>query len=142
MNAQRKAVLVRILEGMKSNIEEYSFEQALADIYEYYQAGTFMGAVTTIQADSGAKEKEADVKLESLTIVTPVPPELQARREKMADYVKKLEPIQRDTLAKSLGLQTGETATIEILTKISGAQSVKALDLIAQKIKILFEREF
>ena len=38
----------------------YPFEQALAHIYEYYQAGTFMGAIITIEAESGVKEKAAD----------------------------------------------------------------------------------
>ena len=60
MNAQRKSVLTNILSGMSKPLAAYPFEQALADIQEYYQAGTLMGAVTAVQADSGAKEKEAD----------------------------------------------------------------------------------
>jgi len=83
MNAQRKVVLERILIGMKGDLEEYSFEQALADVYEYYQAGTFMGAVMAIQADSGAKEKKADEKI--LMLTKPTPDEKEA--------VKKLQPI-------------------------------------------------
>ena len=70
MNAQRKVVLERILKGMMNTLEDYSFEQALADIYEYYQAGTFMGAVMAIQADSGAKEKEADQEIKKLVPLT------------------------------------------------------------------------
>jgi hypothetical protein len=57
MNAQRKTVFERILEGMNKSLEEYSFEQGLSDLNDYYQAGTLMGAVTAIQADAGAKEQ-------------------------------------------------------------------------------------
>jgi hypothetical protein len=141
MNAQRKAVLVRILEGMKKDIEEYSFEQALSDVYEYYQGGTFMGAVMAIQSDAGAKEKKADLKIESLTIVTPVPAELQARREKAADYVKGLKPDDLKHLAKSLGILSDDPLP-DILVKISKAQSTDTFDAISQKIKILFGKEF
>ncbi|MBM4276621.1 MAG: hypothetical protein FJ130_01910 [Deltaproteobacteria bacterium] len=141
MNAQRKDVLARILEGMKKNLEEYSFEQALADVYEYYQAGTFMGAITAIQSDSGAKEKKADLKIESLTIVTPVPAELQARREKAAEYVKKLKPDDLKLLAKSLGILSDDPLP-DLLERISKAQSTDAFNAIAQKIKILFGKEF
>jgi hypothetical protein len=71
MNAQRKQVLVRILEGMKQDkLEDYTFEVALADVYEYYQAGSFMGAIMAIQADSGAKESKADEEIKSIRTVT------------------------------------------------------------------------
>jgi len=83
MNAQRKAVLERILIGMKGDLEDYSFEQALSDIYEYYQAGTFMGAVMAIQSDSGAKEKKSDEKI--LMLTKPTPDEKEA--------VKILQPV-------------------------------------------------
>jgi hypothetical protein len=78
MNAQRKVVLERILIGMKGGLEDYSFEQALSDVYEYYQAGTFMGAVMAIQSDSGAKEKKADEKI--LMLTRPTPDEKEAVR--------------------------------------------------------------
>lgn len=59
MNAQRKQVLVNIIKGLDLDLKQYPFEQAMADLNEYYQAGTFQGAITTIQADAGAKEKTA-----------------------------------------------------------------------------------
>ena len=66
MNAQRKTILARILDGMRKSLEDYPFEQALADIYEYYQAGTFMGAIITIEAESGVKEKAADDEIKKI----------------------------------------------------------------------------
>lgn len=54
-----------------------------------------------------------------------VPGDLQARREKAVAYVKTLDQNKLDTLAKSLGLPTGPDA----------------FDVIAQKLKILFDKE-
>lgn len=70
-------------------------------------------------------------------------PELQVRREKMAKYIKEvLQPGERDSLANSLNLPTGDTALRELLTAIAKVESTKAFDVIAQKIKILFGRDF
>lgn len=71
MNAQRKVVLTHILDGVNRSLEDYPFEQALTDVYEYYQAGTFTGAITTIQANAGSEEKKADVTILELTRPTP-----------------------------------------------------------------------
>jgi hypothetical protein len=59
MNAQRKQALITLIKGLDMDQQHYSFEQALADLNDYYQAGTFQGAINTIQADAGAKEKAA-----------------------------------------------------------------------------------
>ncbi len=83
MNAQRKVVLTGILDGMNMDLEDYSFEQALADVYQYYQAGTFMGAVTSIHADSGAKEKKADEAIAKIS-----KPTLDEK-----EAVKELQPV-------------------------------------------------
>jgi hypothetical protein len=144
MVAKRKEVLVRIREGLTREIEEYPLGLALNDLDSYYNAGTIPGALIDIAETSGAAAKKADVQLESLLIVVPVPPELQERRERAADFVKTLvnKADQLNALAKSLGLPTGPDALTEILTAISRAQSTKAFDIVAQKLKILFGKEF
>jgi len=58
MNAQRKAALVPILEGMRKDAEEYPLGRGLADLDSYYRAGTFLGALQAIQADAGVKEQQ------------------------------------------------------------------------------------
>lgn len=143
MVAKRKEGLVRIREGLTKDIDEYPLTLALSDLDSYYYAGTIPGALIDIAETSGATAKKADAQLESLLIVVPVPPELQARRETAAAFVKTLvgKPDQLNALAKSLGLPTGPDALTEILTAISRAQSTKAFDLIAQKLKILFGKE-
>lgn len=145
MVAKRKDVLVRIREGLTKDIDEYPLTLALSDLESYYNAGTIPGAIVEIAEAAGAIAKKAEAQLESLTIVTPVPVDLQARREKASDYVKSLaneRPGDLNNLAKSLGLRTGDTALGDILTAIAKAQSTKAFDFIAQKIKILFGKEF
>lgn len=64
MNAQRKAVLVPILEGIKRDIEGYPMALALSDLSEYYFAGTFTGAMQAIEKDAGVKEAAADKRIE------------------------------------------------------------------------------
>lgn len=59
MNAQRKQVLINIVKGLDLDLKRYSFEQSITDLNDYYQAGTFQGAITVIQAEAGAKEKAA-----------------------------------------------------------------------------------
>jgi hypothetical protein len=98
MNAQRKVVLERILIGMKGDLEDYSFEQALSDVYEYYQAGTFMGAVMAIQSDSGAKEKKADEKI--LMLTRPTPDEKEAVRILQPVWVKLYEDVKAGKLTQ------------------------------------------
>ena len=63
MNAQRKVALAPILIGMTNNTDDYSMTRALSDIDGYYFAGTFIGALQAIQADSGMKESQAETNI-------------------------------------------------------------------------------
>jgi len=66
MNADRKKALIPLLEGMRGTPDEYSFAQAVTDLHNYYFAGTFTGAIQTIQADAGTKESKADLDISKL----------------------------------------------------------------------------
>lgn len=63
MNASRKEVLLRILDGVKKPLADYSFSQALADTHDYYAAGTLLSAVAAVQAGAAARETRADQAL-------------------------------------------------------------------------------
>ncbi len=63
MNAQRKEVLQRIIKGTVTDLNGYTFEQALSDINDYYLAGTLQGALVSIQRDAGTKEVNADAAI-------------------------------------------------------------------------------
>jgi hypothetical protein len=59
MNADRKEVLVSITNGMILPIDDYQWAQAVHDLVEYYNAGTLLGAISSIQKDAGEKENFA-----------------------------------------------------------------------------------
>jgi hypothetical protein len=67
MMAQRKAVLVRIRDGlMNKSDEQYPLAQGLADLEEYYYAGTIPGAITGVVKTAGAESQRNDRLLETL----------------------------------------------------------------------------
>lgn len=66
MNNQRKVVLLRLLNGRKNQIDDYSMTQALADLFDYEQAGTVFGAIETIQADAGVKAAALDAEIQDI----------------------------------------------------------------------------
>jgi hypothetical protein len=76
-----------------------------------------------------------------LLMVTPVPADLQARREHASAYVKSLDPTQLDTLATSLGITTRPDVLTNLLTAIAQADSPRAFEGIAQHIKSLFNKD-
>jgi len=84
MNAERKKVLVRILEGVPQGLAQYPFERAVTDLHEYYQAGTFTGAIIAIQADAGAKEREQD---RELARIRPISRQLIIRKRSLTDAI-------------------------------------------------------
>src|ERR1043166_3592052 len=70
MNAQRKEALLPLLEGMKRELADYPFEQAVTDLHQYYFAGTFLGAIQAIQSDAGEKERSAQKKIVTLSALS------------------------------------------------------------------------
>lgn len=71
MNAKRKDVLVGILTGRAtSSIADYSFEQALTQLNEYYMAGTINGALRFISAHAATQEKASDVAISNIPELT------------------------------------------------------------------------
>jgi hypothetical protein len=63
MIASRKAIMVKIYEGMTRNIDEYSLAEAAQDIESYYFAGSLPGAVVATSADAKVKNDEAEDRL-------------------------------------------------------------------------------
>ncbi|MCX5890946.1 MAG: hypothetical protein NTY36_16085 [Deltaproteobacteria bacterium] len=71
MNAERQKALTPILEGMQKDIKQYPLGKAVVDLNNYYIAGTFAGAIQSIQVDAGKKEEEQKVVNRRLTMPTP-----------------------------------------------------------------------
>jgi hypothetical protein len=102
MNAQRKVVLVRILEGATLQIEQYSFPQALADTHEYYAAGTLTGGISAIQVTSGEKEAQADAQVRLLQLDPVSTEERTARREVSVAILEIINSGSLDRMKKAL----------------------------------------
>jgi len=138
MVAQRKAVLVRIREGLTHEIDAYPLTLALNDLDRYYQAGTIPGALTAMADVAGATATTAETQLNRLIILTPVPAALQARRAQAAAYVKTREQRQLEVLARALDIPPGPNALEDILLAIARADSTPAFDRLAQTLAILW----
>jgi hypothetical protein len=67
MNAQRKAALVPIMEGLSKPPTDYPLTRALADLQAYYMAGTLEGALQGIQEQAASKAAQADKDLQLVT---------------------------------------------------------------------------
>ncbi len=92
MNAQRKVALYPIKDGMKKPLEGYSLAEALSDLDSYYFAGTFIGALESINEDAGAKGKKAKVRLEILRDKSFFEKDRQVKVDKILDMIIALEP--------------------------------------------------
>lgn len=88
MNAERKKALVPILTGIRSNLDEYPFAQAVTDLHNYYHAGTFAGAIQGIQAEAATTEKHQD---EIIATLKPLTKEQRKRKELLTKALGELD---------------------------------------------------
>lgn len=142
MVAQRQTVLVLIRQGEAQDATAYPLTRGLADIEDYYNAGTIPGAITGVAVNAGAQSKEAQDDLKSLPIVTVVAEDVQEKKEAVAAYIKTLSPTDADKLAAELGQPTGDDAAVSILKMIGPISTLSQLSVITDKIKVLFHKEF
>ncbi len=77
-----------------------------------------------------------------LQIVTPVPQELQSRRENAATFIKGLSSNELDTLATAMEKEPGTNALSDMLSSIAAANTTTSFNVINQKLKVLFGRSF
>lgn len=63
MNAQRATVRARIEESIGKDDDAYSLLQAWSDSIDYYLAGTFDGALQSIQTQSAQQKQEAEARI-------------------------------------------------------------------------------
>jgi hypothetical protein len=87
MNAERQKALTPILEGMQKDIQQYPLGKAVVDLNNYYIAGTFAGAIQSIQADASLTEQKAkDINL----ILTMPSPEERIATKQLHDFFDKI----------------------------------------------------
>jgi len=100
MNAERKKALVPILGGVRRHtLDEYPFPQAVTDLYNYYNAGTFSGAIQAIQVEAGAQEKLQD---DIIATLQPITNENVVQKKRLTDAIGKLNDSDLDKAKKAL----------------------------------------
>jgi hypothetical protein len=93
MNADRKDVLVSITKGKQCSIEEYQWSDAVHDLVDYYNAGTLLGAISSIQKDAGKKEGNAESIIKEILEIPEnalVPPDVVAQKRRIKLALKKI----------------------------------------------------
>ena len=125
MNAKRKEILTRIIDGSKQPISDYTFTQAVADTHEYYAAGTLNGAIMTIQGEATAKENRLDNELRMIGELQAVTEEEKDDRAAVSrailDAIRKGDLRRMQNALKLLGLSGLPQSTAE-----DAAQSLRA----------------
>jgi hypothetical protein len=70
MNAERAAVLEGITANLKKPLTLYPFTDAVTDVQRYYEAGTLLGAINSIQRDAASKQAKATENIAILKDLT------------------------------------------------------------------------
>lgn len=71
MNAQRAVTRETLIKGLQQDIDAYPFHTAVVDVQNYYEAGTFVGALNAITADAAVKEEEKKRSIEEIIDLGP-----------------------------------------------------------------------
>ena len=127
MNARRKEVLIQILTGLSSSIEQYPFERAIIDLQQYYLAGTLNGAVQFINTRAAESEAKSD-KTINVLYKLPVPTESQVNEvELLTDAIgsPSLTIDQAKLALRALGV--AEEDLPEVLDDSTGKNGLKSL---------------
>jgi len=62
MNADRSDIYSRIVKKMRTlNFKDYSMQEAIHDLIDYYNAGTLQGAIISIRKNAGGKQASSEV---------------------------------------------------------------------------------
>ena len=67
MRAKRAKTAFRLRTGLRQSLDEYPLALGLADLDEYYNAGTVLGAMISITETVGVEARKAEENLEELT---------------------------------------------------------------------------
>lgn len=85
MNAKRKEALVHILENLGTDLQTYPMTKAVAEVHEYFLAGTLNGALTFITSQAGEQEKKSDKDLEIVRDSALLAPDIRQLKGKLTD---------------------------------------------------------
>jgi hypothetical protein len=129
MNARREETLTAILNGRKSNDDVYPLARAWADLSRYYFAGTFDGALQTIQTDSGKRQAEAErVNSPIRFVVTNPDPNARLAAESVRAWIDVDAAVRFDLLSAEL---TRRGVTLRPTGWLQGATEAEIREVMA-----------
>jgi hypothetical protein len=111
MDASRKSKLVEIRRSMLLDVTEYPGESAIADIFDYYYAGTINGAIVHTQKTASEDESKSSEALRTLTDRSPE--QIAATRkanDRIGSFVDSLDSEQQQRLR---GFLSGKDIVLE-----------------------------
>lgn len=107
MNADRTEVYRMILTGMQKDVsgkDSYPWTMALRDLIDYYNAGTLQHATFSVSKAAGAKQTEAQDRIDGLLMSSGVAtPQAAADRGKLTDSLKNITKEKLDDVRGILG---------------------------------------
>lgn len=103
MNARREETLTAILNGRKESDDLYPLAQAWSDLSRYYFAGTFDGALQTIQTDSSNRQTLAETANNEVRGVSTNPdPAARTARDSVRRWLNSDPPARMAQLTREL----------------------------------------
>jgi len=76
MNADRSEIYSRIVEKMRTlGLKDYSMQEAIHDLIDYYNSGTLQGAIISIRKNAGGRQAKAEAAVQT-TLSNPLGYEL------------------------------------------------------------------
>jgi hypothetical protein len=87
MDAKRREALIPLYQGLERDETQYPLARAWSDLNRYYFAGTFDGALQSIQAESAIKQDRADKRLEKFTRAFNDDPDAAALQDRLIAWL-------------------------------------------------------
>ena len=148
MNAKRKEVLVGILTGLATPLDQYPFERAVTDLQQYYLAGTLNGAIRFIHTEAAQKEKVSDDEIKEIYKL-PIPTRVQINdTDRLTDSIgaSDLKIEKANGVLKALGVDDAQLPKVldgvdgvrqKLKDKVRSAMRLRDNDIRTAEIKKL-----
>ena len=125
MEANREKIRAQILEGLNHSVVAYPLGFALADLEQYFQAGSIPGAVAAVTAVAGETKSKSEKKIEIVRSEAFVDPAAQKRVKELLNLVDKLENQAALSVLKFLHSRIDDK-TLEVVKGLLGGKDLNS----------------
>ncbi len=122
MDANRKAKQVQIYRSLAQSISQYPAHAALADVLDYYYAGSLNAAVIGVHQSAVEQQRKSEQELKILTM--PEIQQLRSETDRIADFVEGLS--NDDDLLKINGFLAGQNVDMSGFASATTLQQKQA----------------